>query len=911
MSAQQSNTRFAPYASLALAAAGGVLIWWVGRVVPTCGDAHRALSIASTPARIEAATQGCNVTTTELQHSLLVDCIAAVTYAVGLAWALWVWWPKGWPSIRQRSLTIRRAMAVLPLAAGAFDLVENLLAIATARVSEQHVEVAAWPAAVLATVGVAKWGLAIVAVVALILSVYGAIRFRAIDFDSPYAPAPQEPAPPAGKPSAHPQPDQPPAAEQDDGPTKSAVCLSGGGIRSAAFSWGALAALEEKGIFLGLDRMYSISGGGYAAVSWSARREEPTEPGETTEPGEPSEPTATNKPPPRWFAMPGNGEPPQPFRHVFENRHYLDNGRGGMAWALVLTIRSLVLNLLVIAGGLLVIAVPLGTLARGQFGPVEGDTSTGTLTGGVEAGWWIPVVGQLALAFLVVVVSFTIARPRRRRQVLIGAGGFAGIGVAFLALLVGIPVLAFQLKSLFGGGVLQLALPAAVSWLIGILLTLLRTTVTKNLLRLGGVLSTAAMFVGVLVVVREILQSSLSATTYALIVLGALAFLVVIDHTGVQWWSMHPIYRDRLGGTFAMHRKGDVVTSQDPDTWRTWTDTDWPAGPEHIVCAATHRRDKTVTGLRAVSFTFARTGVDMHVPRLPDGKVVVDRHHRDPQWLDRVLARNTRFLRLKSNQRTSLISAAAMSGAAFNSAMGRHSKGSTDSLLAVLNLRLGVWLPNPRFETRDEGPFPKAGLRYLFHEVIGYYDIDDPFVQVSDGGHWENLGLVEALRARHATVVCVDASGGRVDSATTVDPLGFQELFEAIDVARIELGTEVRIDVDCIRPTSSSGRCQQNWATGTIVYHTDRVHDWRDCECPEGSLVYVKAMVSDRTQEDVIAFANVDRVFPDYPTGDQFLSKEQFTALVRLGHSAMEAAIMQSNRFTQWGVPPVAEATDD
>lgn len=899
MSAQQSGTRFAQYASLGLAAAGGVLIWWVTRMVPSCDDAHRALSIASTPDRIKDATNGCGATTAELQHSLWVDCLAALTYAVGLAWALWVWWPKGWPSVRQRSLIIRRAMVALPLAAGAFDLAENLIAIATARVSEQHVEVTAWPAALLATVGVAKWGLAIVAVVALVLSLYGAFRFRAIDFDSPYGPPPLPHVRPANEQAADLPPDQPSSVVPDNGPTGSAVCLSGGGIRSAAFSWGALAALEQRHIFPRFDRMYSISGGGYAAVSWSARREEPTEPG---------------TPPPPWFAMPGDhGEMPQPFRHVFERRHYLDNRRGGIGWALVRTVFSLALNLAVIAGGLLVLAVPLGTLARGQFGPVQKNTTAGVLSGGVRPGWWIPIVGQLALALLLVVGSLFIANPRRRLQVLIGACAPVGIGAAFFVLLVAIPVLAFQLKNVVGGSVLRIALPAAVSWGIGVLLTLLRSAVTKNLLRLGGVLSTLAMFFGVLVAVREILQSDQSAMVYAAIVLGALLFLAGIDNMGVQWWSMHPIYRDRLAGTFVVDRDADAdaVTAQDAEQWRTWTSTDFPVGPQHIVCAATHRRDKFVTGLRAISFTFSRDGVAMHVPRLQDGKVVVDSHRRDPAWLERVLARNTRRFVATSNRRTSLISAAAMSGAAFNSAMGRHSKGSTDSLLAVLNLRLGVWLPNPRFETSNNGRFPRAGLRYLFHEVIGYYDIDDPFIQVSDGGHWENLGLVEALRAEHATIVCVDASGGRVDPATTVDPQGFQELFEAIDVARIELGTEVRIDVDCIRPSSSSGRCQQNWATGTIVYHTDRTHDWRHCDCPEGSLLYVKAMVSDRTQEDVIAFANVDRVFPDYPTGDQFLSKEQFTALVRLGHSAMDAAILQSDTLAHLRVPPVAAPHDD
>jgi len=320
-----------------------------------------------------------------------------------------------------------------------------------------------------------------------------------------------------------------------------------------------------------------------------------------------------------------------------------------------------------------------------------------------------------------------------------------------------------------------------------------------------------------------------------------------------------------------------------------------------------------VTGLRAVSYRFSRDGVDMFVPRIgAGGAVEVDRFSESAAWfdnavgvpppdadgatvapqgaLDRLAKRITR-----PSARSSVIATAAMSGAAVNSAMGRHSKGSTDSLLAMLNLRLGVWLPNQRFETHDDKRFPKAGLRYLFHEVIGYYSAEDPFVQVSDGGHWENLGLVEAMRDRHQVIVVVDASGGSVEPASA-GPAGegFNELYEAIDLARIELHAEVRVDVEDLRPNPVTGRAKRNWLQGEVVYHTDPDHTWATCDCPKGTVLYVKGLVSDTTPEDVLAFANVDRQFPDYSTADQFLSDAQFTTLVRLGDSAMKEALEKS-----------------
>jgi hypothetical protein len=326
-----------------------------------------------------------------------------------------------------------------------------------------------------------------------------------------------------------------------------------------------------------------------------------------------------------------------------------------------------------------------------------------------------------------------------------------------------------------------------------------------------------------------------------------------------------------------------------------------------VVCAATHRREKEVTGLRSVSFRFERDGVTIHEPVLVDmpsdlhpsdqsKRVGVKTYHQSAEWLDRSVGAEACYNARRSHLKASQIAAAAMSGAAFNSVMGRQSKGSTDSLLAVLNLRLGVWMPNPRFKTKGASAFPRAGLRYLFHEVVGHFDLDDPFVHVSDGGHWENLGLTEALRDRHKRVVVIDATGGTVDPPSEGKAgRGFASLHEAIDLARIELATEVVLDETPMRPDPTTGRAAQNWQIGKIIYHRDRVHDWTTCRtgtrCRTGRLIFVKAVICDRTPDDVLAYANTDRDFPDYPTGDQFLTDEQFMALVGLGRSATKNAL--------------------
>ena len=136
----------------------------------------------------------------------------------------------------------------------------------------------------------------------------------------------------------------------------------------------------------------------------------------------------------------------------------------------------------------------------------------------------------------------------------------------------------------------------------------------------------------------------------------------------------------------------------------------------------------------------------------------------------------------------------------------------------------------PAVHHEERQRVPRAGLRYLFHEVVGHFDLEDPLVHVSDGGHWENLGLTEALRDRHARIIVVDATGGSVDPPSKGEEgRGFASLREAIDLARIELATEVVLDVAPLRPDETTGRAGQNWQIGKIVYHRDRVHDWTTC----------------------------------------------------------------------------------
>ena len=191
-------------------------------------------------------------------------------------------------------------------------------------------------------------------------------------------------------------------------------------------------------------------------------------------------------------------------------------------------------------------------------------------------------------------------------------------------------------------------------------------------------------------------------------------------------------------------------------------------------------------------------------------------------------------------------------------------------LIAMLNLRLGVWLANPRLVRELEGDSPtfKPLVRptYLLRELLGQNNLRRKFVYVSDGGHYENLGLVELLRRGCTTIYAIDASG---DTPGTIRTLG-----QAVALARSELGVEF----DDIDPSIFAVKDPND--PGIVIADHAKLHYTFPAGGGDGTLVYIKkALVKDKaTPADLISYQQARRVFPYDSTGDQFYDVEQFEA---------------------------------
>lgn len=225
--------------------------------------------------------------------------------------------------------------------------------------------------------------------------------------------------------------------------------------------------------------------------------------------------------------------------------------------------------------------------------------------------------------------------------------------------------------------------------------------------------------------------------------------------------------------------------------------------------------------------------------------------------------------------------ALAISGAAASPNMGYHTSTATAFLMTVFNVRLGWWIGNPRHRKSWQKPGPHIGLACLLNELAAAANNKSRYVYLSDGGHFENLGLYELVRRRCRYIVVCD--GGQDEN------FGFEDLGNAIRKCRADFGVEIDINLNSIRPRPaetvqnkllSAAHC----AIGTIIYP----------DCPRGTLVYLKSSLTGDEPSDVLEFATHHPEFPHTPTSDQFFDESHFESYRQLGYHVGNAVFEET-----------------
>lgn len=185
----------------------------------------------------------------------------------------------------------------------------------------------------------------------------------------------------------------------------------------------------------------------------------------------------------------------------------------------------------------------------------------------------------------------------------------------------------------------------------------------------------------------------------------------------------------------------------------------------------------------------------------------------------------------------------------------------------------------------------------FFREMFSRLDENHHWVNLSDGGHIENLATIELLRRRCKYVVIGDGEA---------DPeLAFNGLATLIRTARIDLGTEITIDLDALRlqkpdgdESESEHACKDrvsrsHWAVGTITYPP---LDDGNGKPETGWLLYLKSSFTGDEGEVIREYRHRNPDFPHQSTADQFFDEGQFEAYRALGQHIGEQALSHAHR---------------
>jgi hypothetical protein len=638
------------------------------------------------------------------------------------------------------------------------------------------------------------------------------------------------------------------------------LALSGGGVRSSTFSLGVIQSFARHGLMQDVDYLSTVSGGGYVGSFISSYFNSDS----TREPS--------------WAELGGDSKP---IRFLRDNAAYLGSESPLEKLGTVcFLIYGIIINALPLLACLLLLVAltyfePLRSLTRNIF--------TGT-------GWALPTPlwqGLIAAAAVMLLVYPVLQRRKMIEEIrivetlaavmvaVVGVGLFVELsariarvyvagtgGRTWASIAIGVP-----LAGTLGAIVTRVVSSGLATRLLAVLakrrsLVLSVVFVLVGLVGIGLPMGLYLFFANSLVlktvhVGERVIDANIVFAAAALLGLYVSLFL------NVNRTSPHVLYRGRLCRTFLLRaddspkrisrwkrlnlsrlmREGKAVSSNDA------------VAPYHLICAASnvqHSKTKSLQGRGADFFLFSK-----HFCGSPStgycGTAALE----------------------EADGHLDLGTAMAISGAAASSLMGGISPKQASWALTLLNVRLGYWLPNPsKLAHQLQGfrsLFAGAGPAYLFKEHTSRANESAPYVNVSDGGHLENLGVYELLRRRCKLIIALD---GEADPVVRCG-----SLMRLLRFAEVDLDVRIDLDLSDIHITDD-GLSRAHFNVGRIHYPTTGGSN----SDGTGLLVYVKASRTGDEPPPVVDYQLKNPLFPHQSTADQFFDEAQFESYRLLGN---------------------------
>ena len=411
---------------------------------------------------------------------------------------------------------------------------------------------------------------------------------------------------------------------------------------------------------------------------------------------------------------------------------------------------------------------------------------------------------------------------------------------------------------------------------------------------------------GLLLLLSAVANSLLLAVSGTHISLPLLATTLVASVVAIifGWrvdindFSMQPFYRDRLARCYAgasdpartpdkfsgfsgadrSLRVADLLPrsfgNSDEKLWRKKHDGSYQApsyeGPFPVFCTAinlTMGEDLAYQERMAASFAFTPLycGYSVGWTESADATQQYNGFIPTTQWA------------YSAGGGIAMATAVATSGAAVSPNSGYHTNPAVAFLLTMFNVRLGWWIRNPRRQFRRKNPSssPVFGILRLVMELCGSVNDTADYVYLTDGGHFDNMGLYELVRRRCRTIVICD---GEQDAHLQFDGLG-----QSVRKIRLDFGVE--IDLKDVRRMKNDDSNPGHVVIGSVLYPEDPVHP--------GTVIYIKTSLDGDEPVDIINYKREDPSFPQDTTLDQFFTESRFESYRALGsHIATHPTIV-------------------
>lgn len=658
------------------------------------------------------------------------------------------------------------------------------------------------------------------------------------------------------------------------------LALSGGGIRSACFGLGVMQGLDERAAFRRIDYLSTVSGGGYvgAALTWFTRH------------GRGSFP----------FAASSFGTP---LDFIRRQASYLSpSPRLTLLSLAAVVLQEMVVSLFVY-GSLLVGFFFVLRYADGLFRPVK--AILGIYIEEPAVDFLLPATNLAALVAFVLAAMFVLSAlwttvasyvvalwrgqldggrrnyPRRLHSQRHATRLLRWSLVA--AVIASVPVISLLMSHWIDQAWARGTIFGVVSTLAGIVgsMTLRRsgrTTAPATPSRLRTAFVSAVMVVllfGVLLFCYTIaLMIARGGAVWSIAFVAAGIVLGFITHPNTH--GCHRVYRDRLMEAFLPDE-----TAVTEGAWR-------PA--MEAAAYPLHQSSSEHTAGPYPLLNASLTTVSSSKPRLRGRGA--DSFVLSPLYCGSAATgwRTTSSGHLGT---LTLVAATAISAAAANPYAAVSGRGTTrgpiaSMLLALLNLRLGFVMHNPNPSVRRPWRNHAANLILPgLSNLLGAGLAESrPYIQLADGGDFENLGVYELVRRRVDVIIAVDGSQDA--------ELGCGALGDAVERVRADFGVTIEFE-DRDRDLTGLLSCASGFYGSSRAYdHTRRPFGVARIAYPaqgglaakDGVLIYLKAVIFPGLPVDVLAYKAAHPVFPHESTFDQMFDESRFEAYRGLGRAA-------------------------